>query len=200
MINLIRVKNALYKNGFICDIFETRQDAVNFFMNFLKFCESIGMSGSVTLESLGLYDKLTDKGIKTFWHWRSDSFEETFKGAAAAKYYVSGANAITEDGKVFIVDANGNRVSSVSFGHEKVFFFVGRNKIVRDDQEARNRVRSLALPLNYKRYTDQLDGRDIRGKYENLKMEDMYSQELFLAKAPRYQDTYIFLINEDLGY
>lgn len=200
MINLIRVKNALYRNGFICDVFETGQDAVNYFLLFLNSHPSVGMSGSVTLEQLGLYDKLIERGIDCKWHWRGDSYEETLKQAAKCDYYVSGANALTENGELLLVDANGNRISSTIFGHEKVFFFVGRNKIVRNKEEATRRVKNVALPLNYKRYKEQLNSRKYPGKYENLSEEDMYAAELFINKSLRYQDTYVFIINEDLGY
>lgn len=71
---------------------------------------------------------------------------------------------------------------------------------MRNKEEAAKRVKNVALPLNYARYKEQLNSRKYPGKYENLSEEDMYAAELFINKSPRYQDTYVFIINEDLGY
>ena len=68
--------------------------------------------------------------------------------------FVTGTNALTLDGKIVNVDGHGNRVAAMLFGPEKVIIVVGVNKIVENLDEALERVREKAAPLNVKRHPD----------------------------------------------
>jgi hypothetical protein len=57
------------------------------------------------------------------------------------------------DGKIVNVDALGNRVAAMLFGPDKVILIVGVNKIVENLEEALERIRKTAAPLNVKRHT-----------------------------------------------
>ena len=43
--------------------------------------------------------------------------------------YLSSANGLAESGEIVNIDGTGNRVSATLFGHEKVYFVIGRNKL-----------------------------------------------------------------------
>lgn len=150
MIDLLRTKSSLIKNGFFSYIFDNKEDAVDYFLHFAKENISFGFAGSKTLETLGIYDILIDKGYKCFWHWK-DGFKKGLDNCKDADYYLTSANAITSDGSLYFVDRIGNRISSVCFGHKKVFIFIGRNKIVADKAEAVRRAENIAIPLNSRR-------------------------------------------------
>ncbi len=64
---------------------------------------------------------------------------------------MASANAITEEGAVFNVDGNGNRVAAMIYGPEKVYVVAGVNKIVPDLAAAKKRLEEVAAPLNAKR-------------------------------------------------
>lgn len=66
MIDLLRTKSSLIKNGFFSYIFDNKEDAVDYFLHFAKENISYGFAGSKTLETLGIYDILIDKGYKCF--------------------------------------------------------------------------------------------------------------------------------------
>ena len=68
--------------------------------------------------------------------------EEITKLSMNADVYLSSANAVTEDGELYNVDGNSNRVSSLLYGHDKVIIVVGTNKIVKDLDEAVYRVKN----------------------------------------------------------
>ncbi|MDP2920692.1 MAG: lactate utilization protein [Dehalococcoidia bacterium] len=74
------------------------------------------------------------------------------KEAFHADVFITGANAITLDGKIVSTDAVGNRVAPVIFGPEKVILVVGANKIVTDLDAALRRIHEVAAPLNAKRH------------------------------------------------
>ncbi|QAA33367.1 lactate utilization protein [Clostridium manihotivorum] len=71
--------------------------------------------------------------------------------ALLTDFYISGSNAISEDGKIVNVDHSGNRVAALTFGPEKVFIVVSTNKITENLDEAIKRVKNTACPLNAKR-------------------------------------------------
>jgi len=70
----------------------------------------------------------------------------------SADIFLVGTNAITLDGKLVNIDGWGNRVSAMIFGPEKVIVVVGVNKIVRDVNEALERIHHFAAPMNAKRH------------------------------------------------
>jgi len=72
--------------------------------------------------------------------------------AFLADVFITGANAVTLDGKIVSTDAVGNRVAPVLFGPEKVILVIGTNKIVNDLESARQRIREVAAPINAKRH------------------------------------------------
>ena len=58
------------------------------------------------------------------------------------------SNAITENGELYNVDGNGNRVAALVWGPKSVIVVAGYNKIVKDIDEAKTRVREIAAPSN----------------------------------------------------
>ena len=74
------------------------------------------------------------------------------KSAFFADVFITGANAVTLDGKIVSTDAVGNRVAPIIFGPEKVILVIGANKIVNDIEGAHRRVHEVAAPINAKRH------------------------------------------------
>ena len=70
-----------------------------------------------------------------------------------ADIFLVGTNAITLDGKLVNIDAWGNRVAAMVFGPDKVIIVAGVNKIVKDVNEALERIHNYAAPLNAKRHS-----------------------------------------------
>ena len=62
--------------------------------------------------------------------------------------YLTGTNAVTEDGQLVNLDMIGNRVGAITFGPKKVVIVVGRNKIVADLETAMHRIKDYAAPTN----------------------------------------------------
>ena len=73
---------------------------------------------------------------------------EIYLKAFSCDYYLSSANAITEDGELYNVDGNGNRVSAMIFGPKQVIIIAGVNKIVKNLEEAKRRVEKVTAPKN----------------------------------------------------
>ena len=69
-----------------------------------------------------------------------------------ADFLIIGANAITQNGDIVSTDGAGNRVEGMILGPRKVIVAVGRNKLVSNVEQAIDRNRNTAAPLNYIRH------------------------------------------------
>lgn len=69
-----------------------------------------------------------------------------------ADLFITGVNALTEDGALLWLDMVGNRVAPIAYGPRRVILVAGRNKIAADRQAAEERIRNIAAPLNVARH------------------------------------------------
>lgn len=84
-----------------------------------------------------------------------ESFEEGLENrrrALLTDLFLTGSNAVTEDGMLVNLDMIGNRVGGITFGPRYVVILVGRNKIVSDVDTAIYRVKQYAAPVNAMRF------------------------------------------------
>ena len=65
--------------------------------------------------------------------------------------YLTSVNALAETGELVNIDGTGNRVAATLFGHEKVYFVIGQNKLAPTYDEALWRARTIASPKNARR-------------------------------------------------
>lgn len=115
---------------------------------------SIGISGSKTLDELGIVASLEARGNKVFNQYkpgisREKSLEIRNSGAQA-DYFLTSANAISENGELVFFSAYGQRTSSIA-NAKNVIVVCGLNKITSNLEEALSRSREYAAVLNCKR-------------------------------------------------
>ena len=72
---------------------------------------------------------------------------ELRRKSVAADYFISSANAIAQTGEIVACDASGSRVGAWPFAAGHLILVVGINKIVPNLEDALNRVRQYAYPL-----------------------------------------------------
>ena len=102
------------------------------------------------MDQIALYDKLCENN-EVFWHWKN-SAPDTRAKANDADIYISGANAISENGEILNIDGMGNRLAGQIWGHKKVYIISGTNKICPDFESALYRARNTAAVENCKRF------------------------------------------------
>ena len=111
----------------------------------------IGTGGSLTLAECGVMDFLRS-GDYRFLDRSSDMTaeerEEVSSKSRSADVFLCSSNAITEDGCLYNVDGNSNRVTSIAYGPKKVIMVVSVNKIVKTLDDAIYRVKSYVAPKN----------------------------------------------------
>lgn len=144
-------KNLLEK-GYEVNVFDTKEQARDHLVSELKD-KSVGIGGSATVEALGVYDIIKDTN-EVKWHWKVgmdhnagiSSIVEERNDAMATDVYISSANAIAETGEIVNIDGAGNRVASTLWGHKKVIFVIGRNKMTKTYEDAIWRAKNVAAP------------------------------------------------------
>ena len=199
-MNIQRTIDSLTREGFAARYFDTAKEAADY------LCESIsgktvGFGGSVTLEQMGLYEKLAENNT-VYWHWKTNNME-TRTAAAGAEVYLSSANAIAETGEIVNIDGSGNRVAATLYHHERVVFVVGVNKIAEDYESAVFRARNVAAPLNTRRLglkTPCAVGKEI--KCYNCASKDRICCGVVALLWPMrsVKVTEVVVVGESLGY
>lgn len=136
--------------GIELKVFATKEEAADYLTQAIKG-KSVGFGGSMTLETMGLYEKLKPAN-EMFWHWRQDMPADEAKAKAyLADIYITSLNGVAETGELVNIDGSGNRVAATLTKHEKVYFVIGENKLAPDLHAAIDRARNIASPLNAKR-------------------------------------------------
>ena len=115
--------------------------------------QSISWGGSMTFVASGLYQILKDaqdmQVVDTFDKSLSASASmERRRASLLVDLFITGTNAVTEDGQLVNLDMIGNRVGALTFGPKHVIVLVGRNKIVPDIEDAMARIKDYAAPAN----------------------------------------------------
>ena len=194
---LEQVKMALEKNGFAVSVFETAEEAAAYLNREIDGV-SVGFGGSVTMEAMGLYESLGSHN-SVYWHWRE---KDIFAAAASANVYLLSPNAIAENtGEIINIDGTGNRVSSALFGHKKVYFIAGKNKVSPDFDSALHRARNVVAPKNAQRLKLKTPCAVKGDRCYNCNSPDRICCGLVVHyKKMKSMDMEVVLINEELGY
>ena len=193
----------LKKNGFEVRFFDKSDAAVEILIKEIPKEKTIGFGGSVTVNELNIVEELI-KDNRTVYHSKlakdPSQRKAMSKNAASAEVYISSANAITIDGRIINIDATGNRISSMLYGHEKVYLICGTNKIAKNYEEAILRIKNQVCGRNAERLNLDTPCR-ATGKCMNCNSPDRICKAtLILEKCPSSQQVIVYLIDEILGY
>ena len=149
-LRMEKTKNALENNNMTAYTVKTKEEAADIVRSLLKKGDVIASGGSVTLNQCGITDiiKSPDYIYLDRNSVAPDKTAEIFRKSFSADVYLCSSNAITENGELYNVDGNSNRVAAIAYGPKSVIIIAGYNKIVRNIEEASNRVKKTAAPAN----------------------------------------------------
>jgi len=151
-MELQTVAKALEKNRYQVTIWESAAQALAYLNDALDGLV-IGFGDSETLSQMGLYEALSTHNtvIDPKQSVDNDDFLRIAKECLTTEIFITSANGLTADGVIVNLDGTGNRVAGSLFGHKKVYYVIGKNKIAPDLEQAIWRVRNIAAPQNAKR-------------------------------------------------
>ena len=150
-----KVADALNKRHFEAYYVSTKEDAVKKILEIIPSNHSVAWGGTMTMDQLGLKDKLSAAGYTLIDRDKGATPEEREKimhEALNCGSFIMSSNAITEDGQLFNIDGKGNRVAALIYGPQNVIIIAGMNKVVQDMDAAYDRVRGFAAPANAQRF------------------------------------------------
>ena len=147
---LTRTVEALRKNRFDACWVATKEEALEEVRATLREGAVVASGGSMTLAECGILSLLRS-GAYQYLDREAVPREEIpalYRKAFSADYYLMSSNAVTENGELYNVDGNGNRVAALIYGPERVIVVAGANKLTADVPEAVRRVKTIAAPAN----------------------------------------------------
>lgn len=201
---LNRTIENLKKNNMDAFVVKDEKELIEKIGEIAKQGETVGVGGSMTLFETGVIDYLRSGKYNFIDRYKEGitpkELKEMYRKIFLADTFISSSNAITEDGELYNVDGNGNRVAAMIYGPDKVIIVAGTNKIVKDVDEAIERNKQYAAPANAKRLNRRTPCAKV-GYCMNCKSEDRICNEYTLIKrqGKKGRITVIFL-NEKLGY
>ena len=176
-------------------------------LGLIPLSASVGISGSQTLDEIGIVKRLEARGNKVFNQYkaglsRQDSLELRQQGAAA-DYYLTSANAVSLKGELVFFSANGHRIAGIA-NARNVIVVAGKNKISPELEEAMKRSREYATPLNCKRLNwqsacakDGICRKEVCLLPENKRM---CCQVLIIEAEVSPDRLKVILVGENLGF
>ena len=197
MTDFSTVEKNLRDRGYKVCSFGSGKEAADYLVAELKG-KSVGIGGSMTIKELGLYDRLSEDST-VYWHWETGP--ETRADAASAQVHLTSVNGFAETGEIINIDGAGNRVASTLYGHEKIYYIVGRNKLAKTYDDALWRARNIASPKNARKLGRKTPCAVNADKCYDCKSPDRICRGLVVMWEPMMNmEAEVILIDEELGF
>lgn len=205
------IKN-LEKNNIEALYVESKEDVVPLIEKLVPQGSTVAVGGSVSLDESGVLSHLRSGRYEFFDRYAQglsrEEVIEVYRKSFGVDAYFCSSNAVTEEGELYNVDGNANRISAIAFGPKTVIMVVGVNKIVKNIDEAVKRVKTIAAPKNCRRldcrtycfekgHCMDMDGGMGKGCDSPQRICRHY---LVSAKQAVMGRIKVIIVNEELGY
>ena len=131
---------------------ENSAEARELVKTLIKKGDVISNGGSVTLKQTGIYDIISSADYNYLNRSREgitrEEVEEVYRKTFSADAFFTSSNAVTENGELYNVDGNSNRVAAILYGPKSVVVVCGVSKLVKNIDEAVESVKTKAAPPN----------------------------------------------------
>lgn len=212
-MDIKKVMANLEKNNMQPFFVETKEEVIPLIKSLVNKGESISHGGSETLKEVGAielfksgdYDYIDRSGLE------GEELRQSYIRAFGCDTYFTSSNAITENGELYNVDGNSNRVACIVFGPRQVIVVAGINKIVENIDEAVERIKKVSAPPNTQRLSCKTPCA-VTGSCISLNKENPFicdgcesSQRIccnyvISAKQRHKNRIKVIIVNENLGY
>lgn len=202
MSRLLDTAKAFEKRGAVVRTFSTAEEAKVAFLESVDITKKVAFGGSMTLQNMGLYEALVERGSEVLWHWKvsSEYAGQMRADAMKADVYATSSNALIEDGRLLNIDGVGNRVAAMFYGPPRVIVIAGKNKLAPDYDSALDRIKTIACPKNAERLNREVPCRHT-GKCSDCRSPHRMCRVTVLIEPPLDASSLeVWLIDEDCGY
>jgi L-lactate utilization protein LutB len=198
-----KVVKALKTRSFDAFYFDDPAEALEKIVSLIPKEHQVSWGGSMTLTGLGVQERLANEGFNLLDRDKAATPEERgeiMRRSMLCDTYLSGTNAISEDGQLVNIDGYGNRVAAMIFGPRQVIVAAGMNKVAKTLEDAVTRARTIAAPNNVQRFPNLKPPCSEGGSCENCLNADTicsyFVTTRFCKPAERIK---VILIGKDLG-
>ena len=177
-----------------------REEAKRIALSLIPEGSSIAMGGAMSAHEIGLVEAVKGGSYRFIDRSAFENPREAMLLAYDADWFLSSANAMTEDGVIVNIDGNANRVSCIAQGPKHVLFIVGMNKVCADIDSAMKRARNVAAPINVQRIGSDTPCAKT-GLCMNCKSPDTICCQFLITRFSRHKDRiHVILVNDNLGF
>lgn len=200
-LKMERTAEALRDNNMYCECVDSAEEALEVIESLMNEGDTVTVGGSMTLFESGVMELLRN-GNYNFLDRYADGadIQGIYEAAFTSDVYLMSSNAITENGELYNVDGNGNRVAALTWGPKSVIVVAGYNKIVKDIEAAKVRVQEIAAPANASRLNCETPCTKT-GHCMNCASPRRICATTVITGRQRVQNRVkVILIGEELGY
>jgi len=198
-----RVVRALNERFFEAWYFDEPSEALAKILSLIPPEHTVSWGGSLTLGELGVTEKVSLEGYKVIDRDKAADRQERLelmRQALLCDTFLTGCNAVSEDGQLVNIDGFGNRVAAMIFGPRQVIVVAGMNKVAKTLDDALARARNIAAPGNTQRFPDNKAPCNETGSCSNCKSQDSICSFFVTTRmckpAGRIK---VILVGQDLG-
>ena len=177
-----------------------KEEALKKALELIPEGSTVTMGGGMSVHEIGLSTALREGNYNFIDRDAYEDKREAMLLAYDADFFLSSANAMTDDGEIVNIDGNSNRVSAIAQGPKHVLFIVGMNKICGDVDSAMKRARNIAAPTNAQRFGLNTPCAKT-GACINCKSPDTICCQFLITRFSRHAGRIIvILVNDNLGF
>lgn len=167
----------------------TKEDALKKALALIPESSKVGWGGAVSAREIGLLDAL-----------ENGNYSVIGRDGVGVDAFITGANALSIDGQMVNIDGFGNRVSAIIYGPKTVLVIAGMNKVMDTLEQAVQRARTVAAPMNEQRFLKNTPCATT-GVCSDCKSEDCICNHIVITRHSRPTGRIQFiLVGEDLGF
>lgn len=146
-----KIIKALKRLGYEVSYFMTAEEATAYLIESVRG-QTVGFGDSATLAAMKLAERLSENNeVVDPSDCTNANFIPVAKQTLLTDVFFTSVNGVSETGELVNIDGTGNRVAGSLFGHKKVYFVFGINKIEPTLEKAIWRARNIAAPKNAQR-------------------------------------------------
>ena len=195
-----KVIKGLQSRNMTGDYAKDREEAKRIALSLIPEGSSVTMGGALSVHEVGLVEAVKTDSFRFIDRAAFENPREAMLAAYDADWFLSSANAMTEDGVLVNIDGNANRVSCIANGPKHVLFIVGMNKVCSDIDGAMKRARNVAAPINAQRFGLNTPCSKT-GACQNCKSPDTICCQFLITRFSRHAGRiHVILVNDALGF
>jgi hypothetical protein len=205
---LLTTMRHLKNNRFDVVFAEDAKAAREKILGMVPLHSTVGVANSVTVRQIGVLESFKQRGtivvdpvspVYGLSEFQEETFMDLSRGTISADVFISGTNAVTEDGKLVNIDGTGNRVAGIIWILRKSIVVVGRNKIVKNVDEAMDRIKNMITPTFARRRQLPLPCANAGRCVDCNVPQRACNITVIIEKKPPLTEMTIVIVDEDLG-